>query len=236
MSIIIAKKILNNLLICLCLSAPTIVIAGEACHWKCNPGRRCGDLDQTTKICHPIPRFGDRQQLYKEAEKIGFVGQPVLKAFDKLSDYGCHEGYRTTAYWACSRPMQVTPCGTQIQTIILDMVPSEGEVEPQYVGTQFAMKVGSFRTLLTTNCVEEVDYLNLSLKKDGEKENSAMNDGERFYRKTLVETLQSRIRKEGIAVTEKIEELGARFINGELTTEQFVVEGLKLYLPKAPRR
>ena len=139
-----------------------------------------------------------------------------------------------TTYWVCSRPVQVTPCGTQIHSIILDLVPSEGEVEEQYIGTPYAMKVGSFRTLLTTNCIEEVDYLNLSLKIDSAKAISPMNDEERHYRKTLVETIQSRIRKEGIAVTSKIEELGARFINGEMTTEQFVVEDLKIYLPKVP--
>ena len=129
----ILKKVLHNLLVWPILLAPPLVMAGEACHWRCDAGQRCGELDQITKICHEIPNFSDRQQLYKEAEKIGFVGESLIKAFDKIGPmYACAEGYRqSNTYWTCKRPFGMTPCGTQHQTIILDLVPSSGEVDPK---------------------------------------------------------------------------------------------------------
>jgi hypothetical protein len=47
-----------------------------------------------------------------------------------------------------------------------------------------------------------------------------------------IERSRERVRKQGIALTKETEELAQRYIAGELTPEQFVEAGLKLYLPQ----
>jgi Antitoxin VbhA len=59
-----------------------------------------------------------------------------------------------------------------------------------------------------------------------------ISDQERSRRRAQIEQARERVRKQGIALTKETEELSERFINGELTQEQFVEAGLKLYLPQ----
>lgn len=156
-----------NRFVCLLLLIPALAIADEACEYKCSrPAGECSGLSEMTKICRPIPHFKNTPELFKDAEKIGFVGDKLFEATEKLgrSAYYCHEPRHHNAIWVCSRPIGLSDCGTQIQTIILDMVPAEENHEPEYKNAPWAfMKVGGFRALLTTNCVEEVDNLKLDL-------------------------------------------------------------------------
>ena len=59
-----------------------------------------------------------------------------------------------------------------------------------------------------------------------------ISDHERSRRIIQIEQSRERVRKQGIALTKETEELAQRYIAGELTPEQFVEAGLKLYLPQ----
>jgi hypothetical protein len=60
----------------------------------------------------------------------------------------------------------------------------------------------------------------------------SIDEQERSKRRAQVEQARDRVRKQGIALTKETEDLAQRFINGDLTQEQFVEAGLKLYLPQ----
>ena len=59
-----------------------------------------------------------------------------------------------------------------------------------------------------------------------------IDDQERSRRIAQIQQARERVRRQGIALTKETEDLAQRFINGELTQEQFVEAGLKLYLPQ----
>ncbi len=58
-----------------------------------------------------------------------------------------------------------------------------------------------------------------------------IDDQERAERTIQVAVARERVRQQGIALTEETEALAERHIQGDLTSEQFVEAGLKLYLP-----
>lgn len=59
-----------------------------------------------------------------------------------------------------------------------------------------------------------------------------IDEQERAKRATQVAVSRERVRQQGIALTKETEDLAERYIQGDLTSEQFVEAGLKLYLPK----
>ena len=60
-----------------------------------------------------------------------------------------------------------------------------------------------------------------------------IDEQERTKRASEIAVARERVRQQGIALTKETEDLADRYIQGELTSEQFVEAGLKLYLPKA---
>ena len=59
-----------------------------------------------------------------------------------------------------------------------------------------------------------------------------IDEREKARRREQISQSRERVRLQGIELTPETEELAARYISGELTPEQFVAEGVKLYLPQ----
>lgn len=143
---------------------PSTVQAGEACELL-GPFEIGVSIDQMEKRCRPIPDYTQEQDLHKDVEKIGFVGDTFLVASRKLAKeaFYCRGVRGRKSLWLCSRPAGMSACGTQIQSVILDMIADNNRAQDKESASLTEMTVGGFRTRLTKNCEEELEHQNLDL-------------------------------------------------------------------------